>query len=409
MDKRLFGIIRGILEASMSKKEQNIIDESLSFLAERPLEESGAEIQVSSELEGYSKVLQGKPLHGLLSSSAAHGNMQIDAITHSGTMQSEGVLITIDEEAIQDITAQTFKVLIILLTAATTQLPRAKDITADAINKGRKVQIPLSKYMDVCKTKDVKEARTQLNEAIKALYAVSLEWDEKEYEKPEGKSRKVQVTKHHRMRITDHTITEEEGNPVKRGVAEFRLSFDMAEYLSGSYIMPYPDALLSINTHKHPYSIPLGWRLCTLHNMNFGKKIQNTTTVKTLLSAAKGIPRYSDLAKVGKIYERLIYPFDRDLAALVEAGVLSSYWYFADDGERIEGGYYKDGKYIESSRLGLISYTEFSALNVHYELKDYPDQTPRLEERTKRIKAAISRRKSAAKKKADEAKDGESE
>lgn len=343
----------------------------------------------------YSSVLQGKPLHGLLSSSTAHGNIQLNAVTHEGTMQSEGVLITIDEEAIQDISAQTFKVLILLLTAATIQLPRADAITAEAINKGRKVQITLAKYMEACRIKDLKEARAQLNDAIKAIYAVSLEWDEVVYEKPEGKSRKVKTTKHHRMRISDHTITQEEGNPVKRGVAEFRLSFDMAEYLSGAYIMPYPDALLSINTHYHPYSIPLGWKLCALHNMNFGTDRANVTTVKTLLSAAKGIPRYSDLASKGKIYERLIYPFDRDLAALVEASVLSTYWYYDGSGKR-----------IESAQLGGLSYAEFSALYIHYELKNYPDQTPRLEAKSKRIKAAISRRKSAAKKKAEETGDG---
>lgn len=343
----------------------------------------------------YSSVLQGKPLHGLLASSTTHGNIQMDAITHSGTMQSEGVLITIDEEAIQDISSRTFKVLILLLTAVTTQLPRGNAVTAEAIQKGRTVQIPLAQYMEACRIKNVKEARSQLNNAIKALYAVSLEWDEETYEKPEGKSRTVKVTKHHRMRITDHTITQEEGNPVKRGVAEFRFSFDMAEYLSNAYIMPYPDALLSVNTHYHPYSIPLGWKLCALHNMNFGKPTANTTTVKTLLSSSKGIPRYSALAQVGKIFDRLIKPFDRDLAALVEAGVLSTYWYFDDEGNR-----------IESAQLGGLSYTEFSTLHVHYELRDYPDQTPRLEAKSKRIKAAISRRKNAAKKKTEETGDG---
>lgn len=343
----------------------------------------------------YSNVLQGKPIHGLLASSTSPQNVQIDAINHSGTIQSEGVLITIDEEAIQDISAQAFKVLIILLTVVTSQLPHEDDVTAEAIQKGRTVKLTLSDYMKACKIKDKKEARSQLNNAIKALYAVSLEWDEQEYVIPEGKRRKVKVTKHHRLRVTDHTITEEEGNPVKNGVAEFRFSFDMAEYLSNAYIMPYPMALLTINTHYHPYSIPLGWKLCALHNMNFGKSTQNTTTVKTLLSAAKGIPRYSTLAQVGKIYERIIRPFDRDLAALVEAGVLSSYWYYDSDGTRIEG-----------AQLGLLSYAEFSALSVHYELRDYPDQTPRLEAKSKRIKAAISRRKNAAKKKAEETGDG---
>lgn len=384
----------------MTEREKRLVSgDDLHEAPNRLLEGNRSELQSAPEADTYSHVLQGKPIHGLLSSSATNGNLQIDAITHAGTMQSDGVIITIDEEAIQDISAQTFKVLILLLATATTQLPRANAITADAINKGRKIQIPLSAYMEACKIKDVKEARTQLNEAIRALYAVSLEWDETEYERPEGKSRKVKITKHHRMRISDHTITQEEGNPVRRGVAEFRLSFDMAEYLAGSYLMPYPDALLSINTHYHPYSIPLGWKLCALQNMNFGTNRANTTTVKTLLSSAKGIPRYSALSQQGHIYERLIARLDRDLAALVEAGVLSTYWYFDDDGNRIQGGNYKNGKYMESGSLALLSYTEFSSLHVHFELKNYPDQTPHIEATNKRIKAAISRRKNESKNK----------
>lgn len=336
----------------------------------------------------YSSVFQGKGINGLISASTKNGLIQINAVTGTGTMRSDGVLITIDEWAIQDLSAQTFKVFILLLTAVTYQLPRENAITADAIDKGRIVQIPLSRYMDVCKIKDTKTARDQLNEAIKLLYAVSLEWDEDQFEKPEGKLRAVKRPKHHRMRITDHTITEEEGNPVKHGVAEFRFSFDMAKYLAGAYIMPYPAALLSINTLHNPYSIPLGWKLCALHNMNYGKDNANTTTVKTLLNAAKGIPRYSDIAKTGHIYERIINRLDRDLAALVDAGVLSEYWYFDSTGKR-----------IERDHLGLLSYAEFSALYVHYAIKDYPDQTPRIEANSKRIKAAISRRKADAKQK----------
>lgn len=371
-----------------SKIGQYVIDTAISAPIDLPTtgQERGAP---------YSNVLQGKPIHGFIASSTKGGAIQINAVTHSGTMESEGVIITIDEEAIQDIGSQTSKVLIILLSVATAQLPHGSAVTVEAIQRGRLVGITLSKYMELCGVKDAKEARSQLNDAIKALYFVSLEWDEIVYEIPEGKSRKVKTIKHHRMRITDHTITQEEGNPVKHGVAEFRLSFDMAEYLSNSYIMPYPVALLTINTHYHPYSIPLGWKLCALHNLNFGKDIANTTTVKTLLNAAKAIPRYSDLAQVGKIYERIIRPFDRDLAALVEAGVLSTYWYFDDNGNRIESG-----------QLGLLNYAEFSALHIHYELKDYPDQTPRLEAKSKRIKAAISRNKNAAKKRADTNKDG---
>ena len=367
----------------------NKIDELFSISSRRPLEEGGAEIQTASEIENYSKVLQGKGINGLISSSTAPQAMQIDAYTHTGKIDSDGVAITIDEEAIGDISAQTFKVLIILLTALTAQLPHGDIIPAEAIQRGRIVKLSLEDYMSACRIKDKKEARAQLNAAIKTIYAVSLAWDEQVYEKPEGKSRKVKITKHHRMRITDHTITEAEGNPVRNGAAEIHVSFDMAEYLSNSYIMPYPDALLSINTHYHPYSIPLGWKLCALHNMNFGKSTQNKTTVETLLRAAKGIPSYNRIASKGQIYDRIVKPFDRDILALVEAGVLASYYYFDEEGKK-----------VDTQALGSLSYVEFSKLNIHYEMRDYPDQTPRIEEKSKRIRAAI--RRNNAKKKAEE-------
>ena len=354
----------------------------------------------------YSNVLQSKPIHGLLASSTAHGNIQLNAITHEGSMRSEGVLITIGEGAIPNISAQTFKVLIILLTDVTEQLPRKNEISAEKINKGRKVQIPLKEYMRICKIKDVKEARAQLNDSIRALSSIKLEWDEDIYIKPEGKSHTVKQKRHYSMPILGLTSTDVTGKPIKNGTAYANFDYDMAEYLCGVYMMPYPADLLTINTAYHKSSIPLGWKLCALHNMNIGKKRANITTVKTLLSSAKEIPRYEDIAATGGIYRNIILRFDKDLAALVEAGVLSSYWYFSDDEERIESGYYKDGKYIESGRLALMSYAEFSALYIHYELKDYPDQTPRLEEKSKRIKAAISRRKNAAKKKSETTGDG---
>ena len=333
----------------------------------------------------FHKVSQGTPIHGLIASSTAPQNMQINAITRAGIINSDGVIITVDEEALLAVSAQTFKVLIMYLSKATEQLPRGDQITAETIQRSRAVSLSLEEYMRACRIKDKKTAREQLNAAVLALYGISLEWDETEYNKPEGKSRKVKEKVHHRMRITDHTITREEGNPVKRGAAEIRLTFDMAEYLAGAYIMPYPSALLTINTHNNPYSIPLGWKLCALYNMNYGKPRQNRTTVETLLRAAKGIPRYETIAKRGNIYDLLIKPFDRDMRALVEAGVLSSYYYFDDNGDRVDS-------------IASLTYSAFSALNVWYELKGYPDQAPRLEAKQRRISAAINRAKRAARK-----------
>jgi len=343
----------------------------------------------------FHKVSQGTPIHGLIASSTAPQNMQINAITRAGTINSDGVIITVDEEALLSVSAQTFKVLIMYLSKATEQLPRGDQITAEAIQRNRAVSISLEDYMRACRIRDKKTAREQLNAAIGALYGISLEWEEIEYKKPEGKTRTVRERVSHRMRIIEHTITSENGNPVSGGKAEVWLTYSMAEYLAGAYIMPYPSALLTINTHNNPYSIPIGWKLCALDNVNITNNHPERvgrTTVQTLLRAAKGIPRYETISHKGQIYRLIIERFDRDMRALVEAGVLSSYSYIDNNGNT-----------ISPEELGSLSYLEFSALNISYHIQGYPDQAPRLEAKQKRISAAINRAKrAAAKKKAQE-------
>ena len=354
---------------------------------ERLSPEQGSVVGAFASDSLYKRTLQGKPIHGLIASSTSPQNMQIDAITRAGTINSEGVIITVAEEALSDVSAQTFKVLIMSLTKATEQLPRENQVTPEAILKGRTVKISLDEYMNKCGIKDKKSAREQLNTAIRTLYGISLEWDETEYNRPEGKSRTVKETVHHATRIVEHIATREGGNPVRRGEAEIQLTYSMAEYLSKAYIMPYPSALFAINTQYHPYSIPFCWKLCSLYNMNYGKPTQGRTTVETLLRAAKGIPRYETLASKGKIWERIISPFDRDMKELVERGILSDYYYFDDMGARVDN-------------IAELNYLTFSGLNIWYELKGYPDQTPRLEAKQKRIEAHIRQaRRAAAKRK----------
>jgi len=340
----------------------------------------------------YHNTLQGTPIHGLIASSTAEQAYQMNAITHTGTAKSEGIIITVDEDVIGNLSPQTFKGLIMLLTVATEQLPRENQITAEAILSKREITITLEDYMKACKVRDKKSAREQLNTIIRTIYGISLEWDETEWNRPEGKSRKVKERMHYTARIVDKIGVSAGENPVKGGKVKVTLTADMASYLAGAYIMPYPSALLTINTQYHPYSIPLGWKLCALYNMNYeNPERRSRTTVATLMRAAKGIPRYEAISSTGQVYNRIIAPFDRDMQELVSAGVLSSYYYETPLGERIEG-----------NKLGGLSYQEFSALYVRFELRGYPDQTPRIEAKQKRISAAISRAKKAAKKKETE-------
>ena len=346
----------------------------------------------------YHKALQGTPIHALIASSTSAHAMQIDAITRAGTISGDNAIITIGEEAILSVSAQTFKVLIMLLSIGADQLPRKdQPYNADAIQRGRVIRLSLSEYMRHCKIRDAKTAREQLNTAISALYHISVEWVEKrDWYGEDGKKLRKPEERTHRMRIVEHTVTNENGKPVRNGTAEVWLTYSMAEYLSRAYLMPYPEALYEINTNNHPYSIPFAWKLCALDNNNITNNHPERvghTTVKTLLKAAKGIPRYESIAHRGNIYDKIIRPFDRDMKELVDRGILTAYYYFDPMGNRVSG-------------LSDLNYQEFSSLSIWYEINRYPDQTPRLEakaEKKEKAKRNAIRRAKAKKRKEEQA------
>lgn len=321
----------------------------------------------------YYKTLQGPLVNNIISSLTTTG-VQLDAIAHTAELYREGnKIIRIDERALDDLSDQAIKVLIILNNKATEQLPQKADFTEASILRNRTVKISLGEYMAACEIGDRKSARDQLNAGVRTLYAVSYNWQEVMYIPQEGKRKDKREEKHYSTRIVETIGTMEGENPVKRGTADLVLTYGYAEYLALSYYQNYPAALLKINSKLHPYSISLGWKLSTMYNMDAGKATQGKTTVATLIKAVKKFPRYNP-AK-GQAYQRIIHPFDRDMQELVERGILSDYAYYDGMGNRI-------------TTLASLSYAEFSALDVRYTMAGYPDQTPLIEARQKRISAA---------------------
>ena len=322
------------------------------------------------EESSYSKVFQGKPINAYISSSSRES--EEDQITGVSKIQSEGVIITFDRQLSPNvINPLTFKALIILLTIATKQLPSREAITDELINRGRKVKISVRDYKEACALNDTKTAREQLNRVIRALSTINFEWDE-----TDGKSKH-----HYSMPLAGLVITEE-SKVIQNGVAEFWLNFDMAKYLCNAYIMPYNPALLTISTHSNPASLPMGWKLTALHNMNQDKPNSEKTTVKTLLKAAENsIPRYEDIAAIGGIYERITKPFHRDMEALVTAGILETFDYFD-----------ADWHLVLPEKLKSLSFKEFQALNIQYIIKDYPAISPRQIEKRRRLREARNKK-----------------
>lgn len=315
--------------------------------------------------EEWSKILQGKPINSLMTVANTDDVFTQDKISETLKANVNGVEVILDGD-LSSISGQALKVLIILLEILTRQLPhKDNNQLMQSVNSGRRTKITLSDYMKQCELSDRTSAKAQLLAAVAELYHVSLEWPEWTWEVLPGKKRAEKVLKHHQMRITDHTITDDDLT-VKHGAIEFIFSYDLAVYLSNAYIMHVPAKLFAINTRLHPYSVQFCWKLLALRNMNDDKKNQSYTYVQTLLQSALSMPAYEDISKKGQILQRIVKPFDRDLKELVDKGILSEYWYITPDGTRIKGG---DGEF---SPLFALSYSDFSKLKVFFLFSNYP-------------------------------------
>lgn len=234
----------------------------------------------------------------------------------------------------------------------------------DPIKEQRTVQITVKKYMELTGLKDRKEAARQLKEAADRLYNMSIEFD-MEVSYP-GKRKKE--SEHWKTRILDSQAER------KRGTFLLVLTSDMWRYFQRVPPMPFNQKLWEVSGKVNPNAYAFGFKLFAHHNMNLTKPNANRISVLTLLDAGPSIPRYEEvMAGNRNITDRIVTPFERDLDALVDLGILKSWEYCNAKGEP-----------LTDEQLDLESYNVFSQLLINFELKDYPDQT----ERIKQIQAA---------------------
>lgn len=202
------------------------------------------------------------------------------------------------------------------------------------------VQLSLSDYMSMRGLRDVKSARTQVREDIRALDRLRIEYKEKKRGK-QGDFLNVS--------ISGGT------NGIVRGVIVFRFNQDFFNVLMKYPIMPYPKEILALNPKYNPNSPHFLRRISEHKNMNyFNKQTQgNIIGVKTLLEASPELPKYEDIKEDGQIEQRIIAPFERDMDAID-----SFKWYYCG----------KNGARVEPP----TNYFEFEKLNIKIEWTSYP-------------------------------------
>ena len=334
--------------------------------------------QQEAKATSYSNMLQGKGTNALARISKK--TARVDAITGNATITvPENVIINIADYANCKLNVQTIQLYHILAIKLTQQLPY--EATAEQIQKHRAVILTVEEFMKLRGLKDKKEARKQLEETIRTLYNISIEWEERHVLIPEGKKRSKLTPIKHGMRIADYRA-----NVIENGKAIFQFTFDLAGYLSKAYVAPFPMGLLQVNSHNHPYSYQLGVKLALHYNMNRTKENEKRISVKTLLEGLPDMPKYEDVMnnpKDGHVARKIIDPFEDDMNALIyEYGVLTNWEYCNSKGAPLTDEQLKD-----------YSYNEWVNRLVTFEFANYPEQT----EYIKKLEAKKRKAKKEAK------------
>lgn len=209
----------------------------------------------------------------------------------------------------------------------------------------------IAEYMNFRALKDKKEASKQLREDLLTLGAIQLRYTSTN-------------TKYSGfINIADSAIFNS-----KTGIISFTFAptFFNEVFLKYS-IMSYARPLAKINTNNNPNSYRMGRKILEHKRMNLGKKNENTITVKSLLENAPYIPSYEEVSKGGRqIYQRIIYPFERDLTATN----ICEWRYLNLNHEPL----------TEEEHANLDYYT-FIDLIIEFNLIDYPDQTENIKKR----------------------------
>lgn len=334
----------------------------------------------------YSKILQSKATNQLTKTSSKKG-ATIDPIAGYATLNTSGdITVFLNNYKELKLDTPTHKLLDALTIVFTQNVTDKKHLNESDLDQQRTITLSIDDYMSLCGLKDKKEAKKQLKKATDTLFNIALEWEETIKYVLEGKRRAKTEQVHIRLRVCDKLAEFKRG-----GNLVFSFSYDLAKYLAKTtgYIMPYPNKLFTLSAKYNPNSYYMGRRIVEHHNMNIAKNNATTIAVKTLLDATPELPSYEDVMSGNKnIYDRIIAPFERDLTALVDAGVLES-WEYCNS---------KKAPLTQDQRNGL-SYEIFSELYISFKLADYPNQEQRIrkiENRQARAKAKEEKQRKEA-------------
>lgn len=332
----------------------------------------------TAEPKQYTHILESKTTNELAKVSKSIGTPK--KFTDSLEMVSNGVHAFLKDFDKLPLDGATHRVLDVLIERLTVTLPYGRNTNIDQINRGRTIVLSLDDYMTECGLKDVKEARKQLNQHIRAITNIRLEWDDEVWEIPDGKKNRALTKKHYNMAIAGLTITDESPEPLRNGKVIFSFSMEFAEYMShNAQPMPWITEINRLDPRIHKYARIIGRDLFTHYYMNPGRPGANCLGVKTVIEHCLELPKYKDMINSSNrhITRDIIAPVEKALLTLKDKGIIKDFHYCK-----------KNREPIPEDEIERYDYDTWVGWYVEYELPDgYPDQSKRIEARAKRAKA----------------------
>lgn len=247
----------------------------------------------------------------------------------TGVSTDGDIRLTLENFSQTKLNVPTSKIFDILLLKIAAQNVVKNKVTLQQIEKSRFVELDVEEYMRRCNLKDRKEAKKKLSEAANALgrFSVDIQKETCYIEKNDKKKREKIQLKNVHMNLMEAVAQFDsygkkynDANQCSKVVFAFSSLF--IQYLCTQYIMPFPRQLLTINSNKNPYSYNLGRKLAAYFNMNLGKPNQNIISVRNLAKIMN-----ISLKTTKHISQQIIQPFERDIDALVDIGVLKKWEY----------------------------------------------------------------------------------
>lgn len=211
------------------------------------------------------------------------------------------------------------------------------------------IEFSVSKYMEKRGIKNVEKARKQILDVLRKTYSFSLEYD--------GKSNKNSV---YNMRKTRLITGVDE---FKNGNVMVKLNDTFCDALKECPIMKYPGELFTLIETKNPNSYYLLKKITWHKHLNFNHANDDIISVKKLLESCPNLVRYEEIIKVGRIKQRIIKPFERDMNAFSST---------------LTWEYFKDGKPLTKEEYDQLDYQTFIKLMVHITWINHPSQREKL-------------------------------